>query len=63
MPLKLVIKSQEKRTKEEGEKKTYKNKSKTVNKMAVRSYISIISLNVNELNVSTKRHRLAECFF
>ena len=60
MPLKLVIKSQEKRTKEEGEKKTYKNKSKTVNKMALRTYISIITLNINGLNVPTERHSLAE---
>ena len=28
--------------------------------MAVRTYISIITLNVNGLNVPTKRHRLAE---
>ena len=28
--------------------------------MATRKYISIITLNVNGLNVSTKRHRLAE---
>ena len=41
-------------------KKTYKNKSKTINKMAIRTYISTITLNVNGLNVPTKRHRLAE---
>ena len=29
--------------------------------MAIRTYISIITLNVNGLNVPTKRHRLAEC--
>ena len=28
--------------------------------MVVRTYISIITLHVNGLNVSTKRHRLAE---
>ena len=28
--------------------------------MAIGTYISIITLNVNELNVTTKRHRLAE---
>ena len=28
--------------------------------MAIGTYISIITLNVNELNVPTKRHRLAE---
>ena len=58
--LKIVNKSKENRTKEEWEKKTYKNKSKTINKMAKGSYILIIILNVNRLNVSTKRHRLAE---
>ena len=30
-----------------GGKKTYKNKSKTINKMVIRTYISIITLNVN----------------
>ena len=28
--------------------------------MAIGTYISIITLNVNELNAATKRHRLAE---
>ena len=28
--------------------------------MAIRTYISIIALNVNGLNAPTKRHRLAE---
>ena len=28
--------------------------------MAVRTYISIITLNINRLNAPTKRHRLAE---
>ena len=28
--------------------------------MAIRTYILIITLNVNGLNASTKRHRLAE---
>ena len=41
-------------------KKSSKNKSKVINKMAVRTYISIITLNVNGLNVPTKRHWLAE---
>ena len=57
--LKLVIKSQEKRKKEEG-KETYKNKSETINKMAARTYISVITLNIYGLNAPTKRHRLAE---
>jgi len=58
--LKIVIKPQEERTREEGMKKENKNKSKTVNKMAIRTYISIITLHVNGLNAPTKRQRLAE---
>ena len=57
--LKIVIKPQEERQRKEG-KKSSKNKSKAVNKMAIRIYISIITLNVNGLNAPTKRHRLAE---
>ena len=30
-------------------------------KMAIETYISIITLNVNGCNAPTKRHRLAEC--
>ena len=40
--------------------KTYKNKSKTINKMAIGTHILIITLNLNGLNALTKRHRLAE---
>ena len=43
-----------------GKNKTYKNKSKTINKIAIRTYILIITLNVNKLNAPTKRHRLTE---
>ena len=38
----------------------YKNKPKTIKKIVIGTYISIITLNVNGLNVPTKRHRLAE---
>ena len=31
---------------------------KTINEMAMRTHISIITINVNELNAPTKRHRL-----
>ena len=41
-------------------KKTYKNKLKTIKKMVLGTYISIITLNVNGLNAPTKRHRLGE---
>ena len=57
--LNLVIKSQESKRERE-EKKTYENKSRTINKMAVITYISIITLNVNRLNHPNKRERLAE---
>ena len=36
------------------EKKSNKTKSKTVNKMAIKTYKSIITLNINRLNASTK---------
>ena len=41
-------------------KNTYKNNPQTINKMAIRTYISIITLNVNGLNAPIKRHRMAE---
>ena len=34
--------------------------TQTIKKMAIGTYISIITLNVNRLNAPTKRHRLAE---
>ena len=42
------------------EEKTHKPKPKTIKKMVIGTYISIIKLYVNELNAPTKRHRLAE---
>ena len=41
-------------------KRTYKNKPKTIKNMVIGTYISIITLNMNELNEPIKRHRLAE---
>ena len=38
------------------QEKTYQNKFKIINKMAMRTYISIITLNVNRLNAPAKRH-------
>ena len=52
--LKMVIKSQEKR-KRKGEKRP----TRTIDKMAIGTYISIITLNVNRLNAPTKRYRVA----
>ena len=40
----------------EGRKTTYKNTSKAIKKMAVRTGMLIITLNVNVLNAPTKRH-------
>ena len=41
-------------------KRPTENKPKTIKKMVIGSFISIITLNVNGLNAPTKRHRLAE---
>ena len=41
-------------------KKDLQNQPQTIKKMAIGTYISIITLNVNRLNAPTKRHRLAE---
>ena len=40
--------------------KDLQNQPQTVKKMAIGTYISIITLNVNGSNAPTKRHRLAE---
>ena len=37
-----------------------KKKARAVNEMAIRLYISIITLNANRLNTPSKRYRLAE---
>ena len=37
-------------SKEKGTQKSHKNNHKTSNKMAISTYLSIITLNVNELN-------------
>ena len=43
------------------EKKKYlQNQHQAIKRTAIGTYISIITLNVNGLNVPTKRHRLAE---
>ena len=55
MSKKKVIKPQQNK----GRKKTNKNKSKTINKMAVKTYISNIALNVSAPNAASKRQSLA----
>ena len=52
----MDIYSQETQEKE----KDLQNQPQTIMKMAIGTYISIITLNVNRLNAPTKRHRLAE---
>ena len=42
-------------------KKDLQNQPQTIKKMTIGTHISIITLNVNGLNASTKRYRLAEC--
>ena len=41
-------------------KKDLQNQPQTIKNMAIGTYISVITLNVNGLNAPTKRHRLAE---
>ena len=41
-------------------KKDLQNQPQTIKKMAIGTYISIITLNVNGLSAPNKRHRLAE---
>ena len=41
-------------------KKDLQKQLQTIKKMAIGTYISTITLNVNGLNAPTKRHRLAE---
>ena len=53
--LKIAIKPQEIRR-----KKTNKIKFKTIDKMAIRTYILIITYKCECLNAPTKRHRLDE---
>ena len=40
--------------------KTYENKLRTIEIVAIGTYISKMTLNVNGLNAPTKWHRLAE---
>lgn len=53
--LKIVLKSQGKRSREE-EREELQNKQKTINKIAVNTYLIIITLNVNGLSAPIKRH-------
>ena len=57
--LELMLKGliQSRNTREE---KDLQNQLQTIKKMAIGTYISIITLNVSGLNAVTKRHKLAE---
>ena len=55
----IVIRSQENKRERE-EKKTYKNNCKTITKMAIRTYLSKMILNINGLNIPTKTHTLTK---
>ena len=42
------------------EEKDLQNQPQTIKKMAIGTYISVITFNVKGLNAQAKRHRLAE---
>ena len=44
----------------EGGTEELQNSQKTMNRMAISTYLLIITLNVNELNVPIKRHKVAK---
>ena len=46
--------------KKNGTENNYKNNQKAVSKMALSTHLSIITSNVNEINVSSKRNRMYE---
>ena len=63
LTLKIATISQGKIANEEKrKKKNYKNIQNPVNKLAIRTYISIIinALNINRLNAPIKNHRVAK---
>ena len=49
-----------KREKKKGRKEKHRINWKTRFKMAINTYLSIITLNVNGLNATIKRHRVAD---
>jgi len=54
----LSIDNKSQENKEEVKKKDHRKKSKTSNKMAIRRFILIITLNVNKLSSSIKKYKL-----
>ena len=58
--LQQMLKNFSRQKTREGKVLPTENKPRTIKKMVIRSYIPIITLNVNGLNAPIKRHRLAE---
>jgi len=62
--LSFPLKEWERKTKndkvQKGTEKISRNNNKTCNKMALNTYFSIITLNVNGINVPVKRYRVTE---
>ena len=55
-----LVRHRRREQKRKGRKKTYKNKTKTIKKMAIGTCILKITLTVNGVNAPTKRYRLPE---
>ena len=58
---KNITKENHQTTREETKRRTeknYKNNQKTSNKMAISTYLLVITLNVNGLNAPIKRYRM-----
>ena len=56
----LQVRNTREDNKRKGRIKTYKNKPKAIKKMAIETYISLITVNLNGLNTPIKAHRQAE---
>ena len=46
--------------KKKGTQKNYKNNQKRINKVAICTYLSIVTVNVNGLNAPTEIHRVTD---
>ena len=55
-----MTKENYKTTKGKSKRKNYKINWKTRFRMAINTYLSIFTLNINGLNVPIKRHRVAD---
>ena len=55
-----ITREENKRRRKGNKRATKKKHNKTINKMLIRIYISIITLNINGQNAPVKRHRVAE---